>query len=437
MARIVLVTSVVLSSLLLAWDAAISTSRGDEYTTTTWTQHGHNNNNKDHRSQNLDQLARWLLDRAPQCSSSSNPAHHAAAASPVVVSIDPFPPSFDESLYGEIYGRGKDYSHYVTIGQHDGYECSHGQRLREHLQSEIVEPLQEEARREQWRLLEIGPFLNPMLVSTTTTRNNNEDDDDPLIRYLDVLDLPGLQQRAAQVGYPVGPHVPPQIHYVHPYGDIRAAIPHPEYRSFAMALCSHCLPNQIDLVGHLQAIGEDVLVEGGYYVVWVADMRFMFDKYLPETNIATVLNDHYYYTAPNSSSSSSTTSSTAGGGDTPLLSVRNATHHRLKSLVEHRALTTTTTTTTTQQQQQQRPEAQSLDVLADRLQQAVAEYYQKSDTGDLHYIDVHNYHFTPTGLAFIVSVLYELGLTQLRVHRLYPTLHGSTEFGLVLKKCSK
>ena len=51
-------------------------------------------------------------------------------------------------------------------------------------------------------------------------------------------------------------------------------------------------------------------------------------------------------------------------------------------------------------------------------------------------VDVLQYHFTPNSLAFIVDSLYGLGLTNLRVHRLYDTLANSDEFNIVLKRCT-
>ena len=50
------------------------------------------------------------------------------------------------------------------------------------------------------------------------------------------------------------------------------------------------------------------------------------------------------------------------------------------------------------------------------------------------YYDTHNYKFVPTSLNSIMRKLDDLGLTDLRVHRLYPSKYGSIEFVVVLKK---
>jgi len=72
--------------------------------------------------------------------------------------------------------------------------------------------------------------------------------------------------------------------------------------------------------------------------------------------------------------------------------------------------------------------------VTERLQDSVNEYNVHKEAGT--YLDVHNYKFTPQGLAFIVDVVHNLGLTNLRVHRLYETVNGRFEFGIVLKKCT-
>jgi hypothetical protein len=103
----------------------------------------------------------------------------------------------------------------------------------------------------------------------------------------------------------------------------------------------------------------------------------------------------------------------------------------MRSVVEHRALTVHNDVT---RHWSGLSGAVYPNNLVERLLNSVAEYDQ--GMAEKKYIDVHNYHFTPQSLAFIVDTVYNLGLTNMRVHRLYETLEGRFEFGVVLKKCA-
>jgi len=72
--------------------------------------------------------------------------------------------------------------------------------------------------------------------------------------------------------------------------------------------------------------------------------------------------------------------------------------------------------------------------IINRIKGAIVEYEQGKKEGK--YVDVHNYQFTPQSLAFLADTLYGLGLTELRVHRLYETVTNTFEFCIVLKKYS-
>jgi hypothetical protein len=164
--------------------------------------------------------------------------------------LDPFPPSFDLTVYQKIYGAGRDYSHYVEVGRKQGWECTRGQRLKEIINLEILPKfLQAERRVDKGMVLEIGPFLNPMIVG-------------PGVRYLDVMDMEALKQRAKNVGYPEINSV--NIDFVSPTGDLSML---PE-KSFSLIASSNVLSNQADLIRHLLGI-QRLLLEGGYYAMTV------------------------------------------------------------------------------------------------------------------------------------------------------------------------
>lgn len=301
--------------------------------------------------------------------------------------IDPFPGNFDPVLYEENYGVGSDYHHYIEIGRKQGFEATRGQRMKEIVNTEILPKFIEAVRRDKGMVLEIGPFVNPMLVA-----------DD--VKYFDVLDLEGLKERAARVGYPEVN--PVNIDYVSPTGDLSVI---PEREAFSLVASSNVLIHQVDLILHLQQVGE-LLKEGGYYAMTLADKRYMFDHHLAETSIAEILEDFFE-------------------------SREDAEFHKMRSVIEHRALTVHKDVTGHWSGQSGTPYSNTV---VEQLQSAVAEYEQ--GIADRKYIDVHNYHFTPQSLPFLVDTIYNLGLTELRVHRLYETVNGQFEFGIVLKKCT-
>lgn len=67
------------------------------------------------------------------------------------------------------------------------------------------------------------------------------------------------------------------------------------------------------------------------------------------------------------------------------------------------------------------------------LKNSLSEYQRSIETKE--YVDVHNYHFSPQTLAFVIDTLFNLELTDLKVHRVYDTLNGAFEFGIVMQKC--
>lgn len=164
--------------------------------------------------------------------------------------IDPFPDSFEPALYEEIYGAGRDYHHYIEVGRKEGFECTRGQRMKEVINMEILPKFIEAVRRDRGSVLEIGPFLNPMLVADE-------------VKYFDVLDLEGLKERAKNVGYPE--INPVKIDYVSATGDLSVI---PESNSFTLVAGSNVLSHQVDLVRHMQQVGR-LLKEGGYYAMTV------------------------------------------------------------------------------------------------------------------------------------------------------------------------
>lgn len=168
--------------------------------------------------------------------------------------LDPFPESFDAELYKTLHGE--DYDHYVKVGRKKGLECTKGQHMKEMFNAEILPAFEtyiDSLNEQQDKLiLEIGPFLSPMIIGGDH------------VKYFDLMNLEGLRERAAAVGYPEV-H-PVNITYVHANGDLGSIM---ERERFLLVASSNVLPNQLDLVRHLQDVGN-LLLDGGYYAVTVS-----------------------------------------------------------------------------------------------------------------------------------------------------------------------
>jgi hypothetical protein len=134
-----------------------------------------------------------------------------------------------------------------------------------------------------------------------------------------------------------------------------------------------------------------------------------------ETTIADVLQDYYLV---------------ANGKSQP------NTKHRLQSFIENQAIQVANDAEKNWHGEYSFPyEGASDKTFLGKLKKAIAEY--QADKFSLDYVDVLRYQFTPHTLALIVDSLYDLGLTSMRVHRLYDTVADTDEFSLVLKRCTR
>jgi hypothetical protein len=158
---------------------------------------------------------------------------------------------------------------------------------------------------------------------------------------------------------------------------------------------SHAIEHQPDLVRHLVNV-SNLLSPGGRYFLAVPDRRYTFDHYLKDSNVAEVIEAH----------------------------LQGRERHTLQSVIEHRALTTHNDPVTHWSGAHGEEEINST-----RVQSAITEF-EKTDG----YIDVHAWIFTPSSFRLIISALFSLGLIQLSIERLYPTLRNSNEFYAILKK---
>lgn len=326
----------------------------------------------------------------------------------VVIHEDPFPPSFDANVYRRSLSHagidGPDMSrgvqaleeHYDAQGVHLGLVASQGAiDFRTVLRKKIIPAL-------AFPVLEMGPFLDPIGYGLPSGK----------VKFFDIYDLPGLREAGVRLNHVSRHEV--EIDFVSPTGDLRVI---PSTEQFAMAISAHVVEHQLSLINHLRGVSR-LLCSGGYYVLFVPDKRYCFDHYNPESTLADVLQDH-------------DEDAQARG------------HHSLRTIVLQNALTTRNDAdlwwrdgqkTTFRSAGPARDMGHDVDMMVKGVSQA-RDIYEKGKASGT-YVDAHNYRWTPSNLAFTIDVLHGLQLIDFRVHRVYETIAGKFEFGLVLRKTS-
>jgi SAM-dependent methyltransferase len=255
--------------------------------------------------------------------------------------------------------------HYVTYGRGEGRTANRICDRRSF--SELVPNTA--------RVLEIGPFCNPVL------RGSN-------VSYFDVLTQEELTARAKFFG--LDPAGIPHIDYISRTGNLSVV-----ESQFDVVLSSHCLEHQPDLIHHLQQVRQ-ILQPGGAYFLMIPDKRYCFDHFIPLSNLAEVIAAHY----------------------------ERRTVHTLRSVIEHRTLTTHNDNS----RHWHGDHSGNFDSVKNRVKAALWEF----DDANGRYIDVHAWYFTPDSAYGILSALHGIELIKLSARRVYPTRFGANEFWLVL-----
>ena len=228
-------------------------------------------------------------------------------------------------------------------------------------------------------ILEIGPFTNPCLRG-------------PNVSYFDVLDRAGLLNRARVENYPIANlDAVPDIDFVSPTGDLSIID-----RTFSAVFSSHCIEHQPDLITHLQHISSLLEPEGRYYII-IPDKRYCFDAFLPESNLATVVEAY--------------------------LQKRKA--HTPRSVIEHRALTTHNSAW-----QHWLGNHGKLANMAEKTESALHELTQANG----RYVDVHAWQFTPQSFRELINLLNAMGYIDFKVEQVYITPVFALEFYALLTK---
>ena len=242
--------------------------------------------------------------------------------------------------------------------------------------------------------LEIGPFLKPRLHCTTHN-----------VKYFDVLDTSGLIARAESQIARDSPNSDnirrqiesaPTINYVSPEGDLNVVD-----ETFSTVFSSHCIEHQTNLVKHLNDVAS-ILADCGRYFLIIPDKRFCFDHFIPETSLVDVLAAH----------------------------VEQPQLHSARAVLQHRLLVTHNNAKRHWDGDHGVPRLVQLAQNGSQFVAALTEAQLAREK----YIDVHNWAFTPDGFRHIISELYRVGLIQMSVLRVWPTLRSTFEFMAILQK---
>ena len=282
-----------------------------------------------------------------------------------------YPPEFDARIYRGLHvdlaylnDRGLK-AHYDDHGRDEGRVAN-----RIVTREDFIDLAPRDAR-----VLEIGPYTNPMLRG-------------PLVAYCDLLTDEQMRQRAADDGDDPNT-VTPNDYLIG--ADGLDSIPD----QFAAILSSHNLEHQVDLVRHLQQARRRLESETGRYFLIVPDKRYCFDHYQTVSTIAQVLEAYY--------------------------SGRSA--HTLQSVIEHVAMTSHEDADHYWDEPcTPRPPVNPQDV------REAIELWQSDDP-----VDVHAWFFTPDTFREIITTLHALGLIGFELERLYPTVSGSNQFYAILR----
>lgn len=227
------------------------------------------------------------------------------------------------------------------------------------------------------KALEIGPFTKPAI------RGEN-------VKYFDVLDRPGLIERAKVKNYRFDEETAPNIHFVSPVGDL-AVID----ETFSTCFSSHTIEHQPDLIKHLAQVAS-ILEDGGRYFMIVPDKRYCFDHFIPESTVADVMD---------------------GVG-------RQV--HTIANVLRHRALVTHNDPLRHWRGDHGAPRG-----YADLgfFQRGIAEF----ETAEGEYVDVHAWQFTPSSFRLLMNILKGLNLSSFECEQVYQTMYGRFEFCAVLR----
>ena len=232
------------------------------------------------------------------------------------------------------------------------------------------------------KVLEIGPFFCPLIENNSGYN----------IKYFDVLNIEQLNKRALE--WEVSTEkIPKKIDFISPTGDLTIVD-----EKFDYVISSHNIEHHPDFINHLKIV-ENLLIDGGKFIIIVPDKRLTYDYFRNTSSIAEMIDAH----------------------------VNKSTKHSLKNIIDHNLL---------QSNYHQskhffgiHDKKPNLSNHKDELD-AVIDKYLNSD----QYIDTHAWTFTPRSFKENIETLNNLGYINLTLKMLTIPIFRNFEFGVVLQK---
>lgn len=226
--------------------------------------------------------------------------------------------------------------------------------------------------------LEIAPYFTPVLIGEK-------------VKYFDVLGKSGLIEKAESENLDTSKI--PDIHYVHPFGDMNII-----NEKFQLIFSSHNIEHQVDLVKHLQQIGN-LLEKNGKFFIAIPDKRYCFDHFIAKSMLSDVLAAYW----------------------------QKISIHSLKTILAMRCETG----------HNDPPRYWSGSAGALNYQTDESCYFKalkefKDAKGS--YIDSHKWRFTPKSFMTIINELNKMKLQPLIVEKVFDTESNSNEFYAILHK---
>jgi SAM-dependent methyltransferase len=289
------------------------------------------------------------------------------------------PVDFDANIYQSLYPdlagmtEGELHEHYRRFGRFEG-------RRAHSLSTRVDFAMLASAE----RALEIGPFTRPLLVGSN-------------VKYADIHTTAQLQEIAPHLGL-IASDVP-EITWVVSPSDLTTID-----ERFDAVLTGHVIEHQPNLVGHLQQVSA-LLGPGGRYLVLAPDYRYCFDHFMKPSTIADVLDAH----------------------------ARNVQMHDPKSLIASRLCYAHNDSVRHWAGDHGDPDIHPVFPEHDRITRLKLAYQQATLAPET-LSNEHAWYLEPDTFASILSDLNDLNLVDLRLERLYPTLHNTLEFWTILRK---
>ena len=245
------------------------------------------------------------------------------------------------------------------------------------------------ANKKDKTFLEIGPWANPLAGILNA-------------KYFDRVDREAIVKAVLNEGVLMtnADSVPKKIDFVSETGDLSVVT-----EKFDHVFSRYNVEHQFDLVEHLNKV-YDILNENGRYFAIIPDKRFMFDYYLSDTLLSDVLSAHYV-----KESKYSLRVWLQSCERTREMNMRPDWHW----------------------QGNHGEDVFELKTNFNCYESLIKDYLANKKRTSIE-VNSHPWRFYPRSFLFIVDSLNKMGLTKLKVDKIYCTRTNELHFYAILKK---